>query len=93
MSQGIADPTIPHLRVGGPAGEVNANTSAVLKLQRQVIVRPALHGDVVLAGLDAHGISLGGHGIAAARSLISVVVSAARICSRMLVMVSLLQWR
>ena len=61
MSQGIADPTIPHLRVCSPAGKVNANTSAVLELQRQVIVSATLHGDVVLAGLNAHGISLRRH--------------------------------
>jgi hypothetical protein len=53
--------TIPNLRIGGPTGQVDANTGRVLKLQLQIKVCPALHGDVVLAGLNAHGSSLRCH--------------------------------
>jgi hypothetical protein len=49
---------VPGLRVGSPAGQVDISACAVFELQRQVVVRPALDGDVVLAGLDAHADSI-----------------------------------
>ena len=56
----------PGLSVGSPAGQVNARASAVFELQRQVVVRPALDDDVVLAGLDAHVTSIKAGAVGAA---------------------------
>ena len=45
---------IPGLGVSSPSGQVDIGASRILELQLQAVVRPPLHDDIVLAGLDGH---------------------------------------